>query len=455
MAKRGVRAPGASTRAQELLVWLAVVSLATVLILATAFFPAAAPVACGVALYVMVLAAIGRERMVVLTMVSVFATAPMYKGIAASPSSPITPTDVLFGAAILLAAPTLITRRVSLPYPYVIGLIVVLVTSFVASVLAISPIQSLVNLVQWSYVLVVLPIFYVLWRPSARVVSLLLGSFVVGHVISTGWAFVDGPLGSGRYVGLSHHPNAFALGGMMSVAALLYLWHEHRSLAARFCMAVAAGLAVQSVLLSGSRAATLVVAALIVMVPIVERSAVQGFALAGLGALVTLSLPLLLDLGGEGSALDRFGGSGDVSGANKARETARQTGFDAFLSRPITGNGLLDVYLFIHDNLLEVAAAIGIFGLLGYLVMMFTLARPIFGLHRHRRLGYLVWAYLGVGDAIPSLWDLTIWVPMALVFLILTRTEETLGAAEPPATAEPAPTGSGPPPGRSPSPGLA
>lgn len=411
------------------LVGLAVVLLAAGLIVAVAFLPAVAPLALALALYVMVLAIVGRERMVVLTMMGVFATAPMAKGLAASPSSAITPTDVLLGVAIVLAAPTLITRRANLPYPYVIGLVVVLVTGAVASVLSAAPVQSLVNLLQWTYVLAFMPFFYLVWRPPARLVSLLLATYVAGHVVSTGWAFIEGPLGNGRYLGLSHHPNSFALAGMMSFAALLYLWHEHRGLAVRACIAVAGALAVQSVLLSGSRAATLVVAALIVMVPFVERSAVQGFAFAGLGALGVLALPVLADIGGEGSALARLTGGGDVNAANQERDTARETGFDLFLSSPVTGNGLLDTYLFIHDNLLEVAVATGIFGLLGYLLMVFTLARPIFGSGRHRRLSYLVWAYIGVGSAIPSLWDRTIWVPMALVFLIVTRTD-ALGADE-------------------------
>ena len=410
------RAPGAS-RVESVLVALLILLLAGALIGATVFFPAFWPLTCGIAFGVTVLAVVGRERMVVLVMLAVFATAPMYKGIAASPSAPITPTDMLLGVAVLLAAPTLITRRANLPFPYVIGLVVVLVVGFVASLLSIAPAESLLNLVQWTYVLAILPIFYVMWRPSGRVVRALVWGYVGGHLVSTGWAIIDGPLTNDRYLGLAHHPNAFAIGGMMSVAGLLYLWSEHRSALARAGIAVAGLLCLWSVLASGSRASTLVIAGLILMIPFVERSALQGFTLAGLGALAVLSLPILADLAGEGSALARLTGAGDAGLADRERDAARESGFELFFEQPLIGHGFLDANLILHDNLLEVAVAAGIFGLLGYLVMMFTLARPIIGFGRYRRLCYFVWAYLGVGAAIPSLWDLAIWVPMTLAFL--------------------------------------
>jgi hypothetical protein len=64
-----------------------------------------------------------------------------------------------------------------------------------------------------------------------------------------------------------------------------------------------------------------------------------------------------------------------------------------------------------------VAAAVGVIGLAFYLVLLLALAVPLFGRGEHRRLAYLVWAYIGLGVALPGLWERSSWVPMALAVL--------------------------------------
>ena len=57
---------------------------------------------------------------------------------------------------------------------------------------------------------------------------------------------------------------------------------------------------------------------------------------------------------------------------------------------------------------------IGVAVLAAFLFVLFALARPLFGSSHHRRLCYTIWAYLGWGLLIPSLYDRTLWVPMCL-----------------------------------------
>ncbi len=373
--------------------------------------------AVAAAAYVLALAVLGRDRMALLTMVAVFGTAPAYKGLAASPSDPVTPTDLLLVLAFALLLPTVFARRVQLPPLYIAGLLVVTLMGLIGSAFSPSPPWSLFGLAQLLVVMAVLPTVLAMWRPSAPWLMILAWSYVGGHLLSAGWALVDGPVaGDDRYAGLTHHPNAFAEAGMMAVALLLYLFHRHRSTTIRIGILVAGAISIHSVVISGSRAATVVVAVLILMVPVVERSAISGFVYAILGSLFIVALPLVVSVSGEGSAISRLAGTVDAAGADQQRAQARQIGWDTFAQHPFTGSGFLDVEL-IHDNFLEIAAATGIFGLFGFLMVMFTLARPIIGYGEQRRLCYAAWAYIGLGATVPGLQDRTLWIPAALAIV--------------------------------------
>ncbi|UDY23611.1 O-antigen ligase family protein [Nocardioides sp. Kera G14] len=406
---------GGAARALATLAVIALTALLVVVTLAGLWWLALA--AAG---FVLALAALGRTRMITVAMMLVFATSPVWKGIASSPSAPITPTDVLLILAILLLVPDLLQRRLPLPALYVAGVLVLLVTGVVSSTLSEVPSQALINVVQWMFALVVVPCAIVIWSPSLRMIDVLLWCFVGGQMISLGYGLVSGPTaGTNRYQGLSHHPNAFAEAALVSVAMLLYLWFRHRSLVARLVI-VACGLAgAEAIALSGSRSAAVVLAALIVMVPFVERSAVSGFAVAIGGSLAVLGLMQVVgtDVAGSGNVIARLAGQGDAAAANEARSSALADSFEFIRAHPLLGNGYTDTILVLHDNFTEVFAAAGLIGFLGYVAAMYPLARPLFGTGPHRRLSYVVWVYLGLGVAIPSLWDRTLWVPIGLAMM--------------------------------------
>ena len=143
-----------------------------------------------------------------------------------------------------------------------------------------------------------------------------------------------------------------------------------------------------------------------------------GVVWVGLGALGALSLPYIIDIAGEESAIGRLAGSGTASASDAVRTEGLEVGFDRLWSSPIVGSGFNKVEEF-HNVFLEAAIAIGFIGLIGYLMVLFSLARPLFSAHPLRRLTYMVWVYMGVGPTFPGLWDRTVWVPASLAALVM------------------------------------
>lgn len=385
----------------------------------------------GAAAYLLMMSVLGAERTAIVTLMGAFATAPMYKGLAPSVDSPITPTDVLFALGFLLLVPTFATRRVRLPALYLGGVAVVFVTGCIASIVSADPLRSFISLTLWMMVMGGLPITIALWQPGRRVIEILAWSYVGGHLVSIAYAFVDGPSAQDRYGGLAAHPNYFAQASLMSIALLLYLFYRHRWLWPRLVVLGAGAACAAAILMSGSRAATVVAAVLVMMIPVVERSAITGFVYALLAALAVISLPLLVDITGEQSSLGRLAGNQNSSLSDQARSQGLDAGWDRFWAHPFTGDGLLELFD-IHNNFLEVAVAIGIFGLAGYLLVLYSFARPLFGDGEHRRLCYTAWAYIGFGATIPSLYDRSIWGPVALsIVAVLGASARDSGPPEP------------------------
>ena len=368
--------------------------------------------------------ALGPARAGVVTMSLAFATAPAYRGLEGLSGGVATPTDIFMILSLVLIVPgVLSTRRLGLPTPYVAGLALVTVTGLVASLLAESPIFSLFPLIQWIFFLAGLPIVIAWWRPGSGTVAFLLWSYVLGHMASTAYALAKGPVVGNRYQGLTHHTNAFGMAGMTAMAILLYLFAHHKGTQARVIILGAGAISLASVVMSGSRAAVVVAAVLILIIPIVERSALIGVVTSVVAALGIVAIPLLVQSGHGGSALTRLAGDGTAIVADQARSNGYEYGFGRFLESPILGSGLANVEL-VHDVLLEVAVGIGVFGFAGYLMVMYVLCRPLIGNHPYRRLAYLPVAWLGIAPALPGLFDRTMWVPISLSMLAVIKSDD-------------------------------
>jgi hypothetical protein len=413
---------GPSGRLASVQVYVAAAVLAALLVYVSTLGLVFMICAIGAAILVAMLAFLGADRMGYLLLLGAFFTAPSYKGFAPSEGAPVTGTDLLFVAAFGLLLPTLMQGKVRLPTLYFLGVGLVLSTGLISSALSSDPLISFISLTFWMMVMIGLPVAISLLAPSGKLVDLMAAMFIAGQLFSMAYGIARGYVAQGRHAGFSTHPNYFAQAGMLALALCIYLGYRHRNRLLLLIVPAAAACGV-SVILSGSRAATLVVAVLVLMVPVVERSALTGFLLAALGALGFLLLPFIAGYAGSGSSIARLA-SGDTSArySNSERSLGIGEGIDRFFDHPLRGTGMIELYE-IHNNFLEVAVAIGIFGLVGYLMVLYTFARPIFSLGEYRRLAYCVWGYIGFGATVPSLYDRSIWAVMALSVVAMIEHE--------------------------------
>lgn len=399
-------------------------------------------VALGAAVFVALLSVLGAEKMGLLLLTGGFFTAPFYKGTGPSLESPVTATDALVLLGFMLLLPRVLAGRVRLPTIYWVGTSLVLVAGLVSSAASVDPVKSYISLVFWMIVMIGLPVTFAAWNPSLTVIDLLASSFVVGQMFSFAAGWAKGYIAQGRHGGLATHPNYFAEGGMLALALLVYLAYRHFGRSWLWSTAIVGATAVcaATVYLSGSRAALVVVAVLVLMIPFVERSALIGFVMALFVALAIVALPILTDMAGKGSALDRLTGGSGASQSDSARFLGLDEGIKRFLAHPIRGDGLVDLFD-IHNNYLEVAVATGVFGLVGYLLVLYTFARPVLGPGRLRRLCYPVFAYIGFGATVPSLYDRSIWTVVSLSVVAMIEYERikqeraSAGTPEEPTTA--------------------
>jgi O-antigen ligase len=318
---------------------------------------------------------------------------------------------------LFLLIPELVNRPNRMPAGYVISLGVLLITGLLGSLANPSTLVSVIFVLQWLLCIGVLPAALAMWYPPRTIVDGLLWCYLAGHMVSVLVALGEGPAANGRYDGLAHHPNDFGLAGGISVAIVLYLLNNYESLRVKAFLVAVALASVISVIYSGSRAVTLATAAVLVLVPLVERSGVWTFLSVAGAAVAIAALPYLVDVGGAGGSLARLGGDSTASVSDNLRESALADGWHRFLGAPLSGTGLDEIVGSYHNVFLEVAVAVGIFGLLGYLVILYLLTRPLLGNHPLRRLSYLPWTFIVAGTTFPGIVDRTVAVPMALAIL--------------------------------------
>ena len=238
-------------------------------------------------------------------MMGAFALAPMYRGIEQLTGG-LPPTDVFLIVGIIHLLPSFVLHRLKVPTIYLMGLLLMAVCSLISVMVTGDLLTNAFYAVQWLFFIGALPIIVAWWRPELKVVHLLLWSYLVGHLVSTTYGLAEGAVYAGRYDGLTHHPNAFGLAGVTAIAIVFYLFPVFKDLRVRLILAGFVAVSVLSITMSGSRAAIVVLVVLILMIPVVERSALMGVGLAALAAIGVLSLPFIVDISGEESAIGRL-----------------------------------------------------------------------------------------------------------------------------------------------------
>jgi len=393
----------------------AIVLLAGLVALSTkGLIGAIAALACAVVITLIVV--LGPERLGTGFVLLAMFTAPQ-NSIRPIPSADfVTFSDVflLLGAGLLL--PTLLQRRGRYPALFLVGAVGLSAMVLVSAVIGPTPLLGLLYGLRLPAAAVALPLFFLAWRPQGRLVEALAWSYVAGHVLSTCYAVVEGRALNDRYDGLTTHFNFFGIAALVASSMLVHLYHatprRHRwvpLVAALFCAA--------SISMSGSRAAAIVIAMILLLYPLLERSFLSAYLLiAAALAFVAVGDRLLVGFG-SGSVIERLQGDETTSFSDNERTVALQTGWDKFFAHPILGNGFDATALDAHNIYLEIGIGIGLVGLICYLLVLGIGVLPVLRSGPLRRLGYIALGYAAIGMLTNSLWDRFVWMGISLSVL--------------------------------------
>lgn len=394
-------------------------------------------VAVVLAVFLTAVVTVGVTRMGTVMVTLGMLTAPMTDLTVVPGSTLVTAADLCFVVGFGLLLPVLLTRRASPPALFVLGAVSVLCIGFAASVRAEDTAVSLNLLFRLAATAIVFPVVFMFWQPGARTTGRLAGAYVSGVALSTLYGLlVEGPSISdtdvGRYDGLSEHPNALALSGLLAVALLPHVLAQTRP-HRRWLWALPGLLCLLGTWYSGSRATLLVLLVLAVVYPLVENSVRAAGALVLAAGVGLVFIGRLLQSAAD-NPLTRLFGSGSASGSDLERRTNFARAVEQFRAHPLLGNGFQDDALAAHNIYLQVAVSVGVLGLAAYACILWTGLRPLFRLRDPAHLvAYPVLAYGMAGMLTSLLWDRYIWCVLALAFVVVARpeAEQIAGAAEP------------------------
>ena len=329
----------------------------------------------------------------------------------------ITVADAAFAVGFVLLLPYLLRNPLQLPPMFAFGVAGMLTVALFSSLLSDQPISSLFVLARLLVGAFGLSTFIIWWNPDRLRVVLIACAYVVGNVVSVGYALIRNEVSfEGRRIGLSEHPNVLGLCALLAVALVPFIVTQvPRSW--RWIPLGLGAVCMYGVWISGSRAALAALIAVAVIYPVLARSVLAGLSLI---AAFTAALAFAGRLLGETSssnALGRLLGSGSASASDQAREDLIRRTLDQFQASPILGNGLADL-LAAHVIYLQVAAALGVVGLGFYLLVLWSTVSPLAVLSPPFSLLALpALAYLLVGFVTPLLFDRYIWTVLALGLL--------------------------------------
>lgn len=395
------------------------VSLLTPVLLAVMLFlanlnPALGFIAIGATALIVTFLILGLER---------GATAALVLGMLLAPLDNLRPigvvnfSDAFIALGFLLLIPTMMHRHARVPPIYGIGAFILLFSGLVASLLGPDPGLSVMVMMRLVAAAVILPMLFAWWQPSIRVIDAMAIAYVLGQLVSLAFGLLDGPQANNRYVGLGTHVNYFGHTGLLAFALCFYLLHRVRP-GRKWLVLGAAGLCAWSVLLSGSRAAMIVLAIIVVIYPLIERSAVTSSVILLGGGIAIPAVTWILGQLDEDSPIARILGDKTTSSSDESRVQGLEESFERWLAHPLIGSGFSDAPLQAHNIYLQVAVVIGAVGLMGFLMIGWSTIRPVFNIsHPLHRLGYTALAYAAIGMLTNSLWDRFTWTVLALAFL--------------------------------------
>jgi len=379
--------------------------------------PLLAAIVAGLTILVAALVAAGPEGLGLGVLGACFFMSPYFRAFPIVPGTAISAVDPMLLAGIFLLFPRVTRGHAKVSSLYLGSAISVVLIGIAAALASDERGATLLEVSQWAFLILVVPLAMIALDLSNREISWFAIIYIVGQMLSSAVALVDGPDPvNSRYQGLAQHPNYFADGAMMSAALLLYLYHRPGAKTAlmRSTWWLVMAICLIDIYVSGCRGAALGMAAVFVLVPFVERAAVPSFLAAFALALVAAFAQPILQRSSDTSALGRLTGSGTGQATSNFRLSEWSDAVTRVTHSPFLGSGLsLDVLGF-HNNYLEVAAGIGLFGFAAYLVLLWSLTRGLFGPSVERRLVYPMVAFAVFGLTEPGFKDRSNWLPMLL-----------------------------------------
>lgn len=286
---------------------------------------------------------------------------------------------LLVGIALLV--PRMLGNRLNLPIAYLIGAIGMLTAGTLSALGTEQPGANFEYFLDIVRGLVFLPVFIAWWQPGRRTVVALALAYLVGNSINVVESLIEGPgMWGSRYAGFTSHPNTMGICQVLGISLLPFLL-EALPRRHHWIVGVLALMSFYGVWITGSRAALASAVLLAVMYPMLSRSIPAALAVASLG-FVALSIAIrLAETADPESTLGRLLGEGSARGSNESRRKGAQAGLDQFVHHPLLGDGWLSTWQN-HDAYIQVAAAIGFFGLVSYLLILVGLLRPLLAVPR-------------------------------------------------------------------------
>jgi O-antigen ligase len=361
-------------------------------------------------------------------------------GIALSPMDNLRPvaalsfvsiSDVLLLVGIGCLIPVVMQRHWRLDPWFLAAVAGLTVAAFISSAMAEEPGASLNSVLRLVVGAMLLPIFFMIWRPGATIAITFAWAYLIGNVLNFLLSFTQGVGDGGRRIGFSTHPNIMGLCAMLAVGVAIVLW-EVLPRKWGVVALLAAVPCLGGVWVSGSRAALVATAAMIALYPVLSRSVTTAVALFG------ASLPLVFIaaqtiLAGENVSDNAFGrllGGGSAQGSDQAREMLAQVAQSQFEQHPIFGVGLADV-LEAHNIYLQIAASMGLVGSAFFIAMLAAvLVRCLQIDRRFLMLVLPVIGYVLIGAITTIIWDRYVWAVLALPFLLPLRSHLEADAAD-------------------------
>ncbi|HEY0904792.1 MAG TPA: hypothetical protein VGE14_12980 [Marmoricola sp.] len=351
----------------------------------------------------------------------------------------ITYSDVFFMLGMVMLLPRMLRGTVRASALYLIGVLTLLCMSLVSFALVPQPGQ-LQGIVRITYALVVLPSVMMLWRPSVQRVALLAGSYVVGTVVSVLYGVLQGARADGRNVGLTVHPNGLGHTALLAIALLPFILALRPSL--RWAGLCAGVICAYGIWISGSRGSLIALVLLALVYILRERSATAALFAWGAGILLAVSWPVLVSEGSN-NVLSRIVGGGTAGDATGQRELALHDAMVQIQAHPFLGNGFGTIRE-AQIAYVQVLAALGILGLVGFVLVLAALALPVLTTPGPTRLlSYAAVAYVLLAPFTDSVSDTLVWAALSLCVLVgrISLTPDPVGESTPAEAVERGSTG--------------